>query len=230
VSCSAGKYASLTGATSCLNCSSGTYSAEQSSACILCAAGKHSSAVGAHSCIDCKPGLFSQPGYLYCLDANVFRGKSIEVVFQEGADEAAYRKSRPLPFKLSFGFSIFCAKYTNITMYSNGLLAFEKRSIAQVQDQSDPCEAVYKIGVSAFGTNLGWTDLSDRFLARMSQNESIFLWSYWSDSDGNALTFQISLFRNSSILMSYLIVDGNSDSGAHGHLPNVGIAANGSDI
>ncbi len=227
----AGTYVAFVGASSCLLCAAGTYSDQASSSCRLCTAGKYSSKIGAGSeldCLDCEQGLFSQAGYQYCLGIENFRVGNINLSAKVGLNCSTTECADS--FALPFNFSLKSGAISYVRMSSIGILVFETFS-AQETIFTIPNQQHLTQFTSEFGDDITWMNHREQVLVWMSSDEATFQWSFWSNTISTAaVIFQASLFPNSSVRLSYIVLEGDYSSGSIGELAIVGITRNNENV
>ena len=215
--CPAGTFASATSLTVCELCGPGQFSDPGVEACAVCRAGTFSIGFGvesSESCSACSDGLFSGRGASRCNPIDGFRAGPVSNVFSDGSEVTEI--ILPLPFPFSF----YGEEYWNVTVSKYGLLGMGECTFDYLNVMF-PSYLEQSI-VAVFWQNLAAQEGSG--FIQWSDNDTItFQWTDWSTVSwagiGGSLTFQISLMRNGSFLLSYIELDGLM---AHGEMATVG--------
>ena len=212
-SCVAGTFSITIGAATsdtCLRCIAGMYSDRSAALCSQCAAGKYSDSVSATSetsCLPCDSGTYSGPGFNMCLQPG-----SVESGLVSALGEDGY-----LSMSLPFEFPFFGASFNQTSVNTNGFVEFGPSEIRFGNPFADsPIPNGRGIYIAAFWAQLTPSD-SGMFLYRLYEDTAVFQWTDWSigSLSDSRLTFQILLFRNGSILISFLSLQGDGSSGAY---------------
>ncbi len=213
--CPPGLFASEARSSQCFLCVPGRYSDAGASACASCESGKYSSSSGATDsimCTSCSPGLFSGPGAARCASLSDFRVVNGSSLFSYGQ----LQNTVSLPFPFQF----YCQKYSETTLSVHGVLGFGNCSLDSnnlfLPSVLNPNSEI----VAIFWQSLAANNRSS--IIQWSDNDAIsFQWTDWATLYwAGSLTFQVSLLRNGSVLLSYIELDGIMSLG---QLATVGI-------
>jgi hypothetical protein len=202
--CPAGTSSSASGSRECSWCRPGQFSNPGAKICNKCRAGTFSTVFGSNSskyCSACDSGLFSGRGATRCISIDGFRAGIASNVFSDESSETQTSLALPFPF------SFYGDEYSNVTVSKHGLLGFgdpdlDERFYKFPYDTKD-----FRI-VAVFWHTLA-APAGNAFL-QWSDNDTItFQWTNWKKvfdefDEGGSLTFQISLMRNGSLVLSYI--------------------------
>jgi hypothetical protein len=216
--CPAGSFTSASSSTVCESCLPGQFSDPGAGSCAVCWAGTFSTGFGMNSsgsCTACSDGLFSGRGASRCLPIDGFRAGTVSNVFSNGSEVTQI--NLPLPFPFNF----YGEDYWNVTVSMYGLLGMGECILDELNVVLPSTHLEQSI-VAVFWQPLA-APVSNGFI-QWSDNDTItFQWTDWSTVSwagiGGSLTFQISLMRNGSFLLSYVELDGLM---AHGDMATVG--------
>ena len=208
--CAAGTFSSAAGSLSCRECGPGTYSLEQATACIACTPGTYFSGNGGNdssSCVRCREGFVSGFRASGCDPAASFRrGKTLDFY---SSGETQHEVVLP------FAFPFYCEEYlhTNVSVY--GVVEFDQSSLGSM-NYLIPSNIADHVFIAPFWQELA-PPASNGFI-QWSDNDTVtFQWTNWATvsyaGTGGALTFQVSLLRNGTILISYLELEGLMSDG-----------------
>jgi predicted outer membrane repeat protein len=206
-SCEAGTYSVIAGATSsstCAECGAGSYSGPGALTCFVCRSGKYSTAGRAESsmtCLKCLSGSFSVSGSALCLGIGSFRQERPIPLLLEDNFELL------LPFDFSFNQS----NYRRIHISRIGEIHFGSSNdkIFTTIISNSFTDTVFSSGGAMFYDE----DISS-FLIFNDTSQFSMQWTNLGVESNcygillNAvITFQVSLFQNGSLIMSYLGTD-----------------------
>jgi hypothetical protein len=224
IDCLAGSFAnSILGSPACYPCLSGSYSGDAADDCTLCQAGKYSNTLMATSeevCISCNVGEFSEDGYAQCYRIEASQFTVLSDIPEDDSSET---------IQLPFLFPFYCSNYSSTLVYQHGVIAFGLGvSVLEYPRWDEQIPNFRGTYIAAF-----WRQLRQRprslLLERQSDIEIAFQWRDWGipEFDDGSVSFQISLFRNGSIIISYIWLRG-PDSLAY--TATAGIESNGEGV
>jgi hypothetical protein len=167
-------------------------------------------------CLTCSPGSFSGPGAARCASISDFRLVNASSLLSKG--ESQVTVSIPFPFHF------YCQLYNETTLSMYGVLGFGNCSLDSNNVFLPSFLSPNKAIVAVLWQILATDDKSS--IIQWSDNDAItFQWTDWTTLFwAGSLTFQVSLMRNGSVLLSYIELDGIM---SRGMLSTVGIQGGG---
>jgi predicted outer membrane repeat protein len=215
--CPAGTFASEHGSAECDSCRPGQFSDQGAASCSVCWAGTFSTAFsmnGSAGCRTCGDGLFSGREAERCNPINGYRAGIASDVFSNGSEVSQSTVSLP------FSFSWYGEEYWNVTISKYGVLGMGECILSGPPLFHSSFWWQQSL-VAVFWQNLALLNLDTPFgngLIQWSDKDTVvFQWTNWSTASwagtGGSLTFQISLLRNGSVLLSYVQMDGLNSRG-----------------
>jgi predicted outer membrane repeat protein len=204
--CPAGTSASASGSKECESCRPGQFSNHGADMCDSCSAGKFSTSFGSsssESCWSCDSGLFSGRGYTRCLPIDGFREGVASNVFSDEISATQITLALPFPFHF------YGDEYSNVTVSKHGLIGFGEPYL-NGESYKFPHGTRDKSIIAVFWKRLA-APAGNGFIQWSDNNTITFQWTNWAIvySKGGTLTFQVSLMRNGSVLLSYIELEGS---------------------
>jgi hypothetical protein len=222
--CQGGSYSNRYGSPSCYTCPNGSYSGNAAAECNLCMAGTYSNtymATSEEACISCPEGKFSEVGYRQCYSIEHFRCSDPSDMPQDGSNKA---------FQIPFSFPFYCSTYNSTLVYPHGIIEFAEMGNSVLGDPIHNLRIPNLKGtyIAVFWQFLGRRDDS-LLLEWQSEVEKTIQWRDWriKEFEDSSVSFQLSLFRNGSIILSYISLEG---PGRTGDFVTIGIESNGEGI
>jgi hypothetical protein len=121
---------------------------------------------------------------------------------------------------LPFAFPLYCTEYHAVDVTSHGTLEFEGVGVVGVPATNDaiPSAFLQSGGLIAAFWQVLTTSSSSMFLEWRSDTEVSLQWTdwvptSWMTEEDSFITVQVSLFRNGSIVLSYLSLRGRGSAG-----------------
>ena len=207
--CPEGTFASEPGSADCVSCTPGKFSGQGAGSCTVCLAGTFSSGFGMNSsgsCSLCGDGLFAGRGAERCLPIDGFRAGVASNVFSSS------NGNKLIIVPLAFPFHFYGEEYWNVTVSIYGILAMGEC----ILDFQDVIFRLEQSIIAVFWQHLVASD-GNGFIQWSDNNTITFQWTNWATFSGagvcGSLTFQISLMRNGTFLLSYVELDGKFSGG-----------------
>uniref|UniRef100_A0A7S0MMZ5 Tyrosine-protein kinase ephrin type A/B receptor-like domain-containing protein n=1 Tax=Cryptomonas curvata TaxID=233186 RepID=A0A7S0MMZ5_9CRYP len=212
--CPYGTFASASSSTECVSCRPGQFSDQGADRCSVCWAGTFSKGRSGN-CSACGDGLFAGRGAVRCLPIDGFRAGAASNVFSSTISETSLAVSLPFPFRF------YGEEYWSVTVSMYGLLGMGE-SVLHSNNGALPSSTLNQSIVAVFWQSLTAPD-GNGFIQWSANDTITFQWTDWSTDSGagadGLVTFQITLMRNGSFLLSYVELEGLM---THGDLATVG--------
>ena len=205
-SCPAGAFSSASESTSCWICGPGSYTFQGASVCEECMQGTYSSKTGATdlaSCVACNPGMFSSTGASFCLPSDRYRSSYPSNIFSNGSVLS-------IDIALPFAFPFYCKQYSIAAITAYGVVGFKNTTFYETNEILPP-DVEDLVFVAAFWQKLS-PPTSGGFMQWSDVEQIVFQWTNWSTTTASGtdgpLTFQVALFKNGTVLLSYVQLEG----------------------